>query len=113
MALPRVNFADMENGLGITRTLRLRDRVTGERLCKFILRRQRISQFNPAFGEARAQFHRGAQLHLGFGFFDIEFTAPYPDSLRDVITFRQDNRDVHRIIRHFLTKTSQKDILVY
>ncbi len=61
----------------------------------------------------RSIVHVEKGRYLGFGFFDIEFTAPYPDSLRDVITFRQDNRDVHRIIRHFLTKTSQKDILVY
>lgn len=51
--------------------------------------------------------------YMGFGFFDTEFTPAYPDHLKDCIKQRNDNRDVHKIIRHFLQKTDAKDLIVY
>ena len=61
----------------------------------------------------RSIVHVEKGKYLGYGFFDIEFTPAFPDQLKDMITSRQDNRDVHRIIRHFLQKTDKKDLLIY
>lgn len=49
--------------------------------------------------------------YQGFGFFDPEFTSHDTESLRDVIRFRQDNRDVQRILQYHL-RTSNRDIIL-
>lgn len=51
--------------------------------------------------------------YMGYGFFDTEYTPAYPDLLKDYIKHRNDNRDVHKIIRHFLQKTDKNNLLIY
>lgn len=61
----------------------------------------------------RSIVHVEKGKYIGFGFFDTEFTPAHPDLLKDYIKPRNDNRDVHRIIRHFLQKTEQRDLLFF
>jgi DNA polymerase-3 subunit epsilon len=51
--------------------------------------------------------------YLGFGFFNPDFVTPEPETLKDVISSKQDNRDVHRIIRRHLFRNKQDRILTY
>ncbi len=51
--------------------------------------------------------------YTGFGYFDAEFTSAHPETLRDVIKFKPDNRDVNRIIRNYLSKPTRANLLVY
>ena len=57
--------------------------------------------------------HVEAGKYIGFGFFDTEFTDINPETLRDFVKTRDDNRDVHRIIRHFLNTGAAGNILTY
>ncbi|MBP6334565.1 MAG: GIY-YIG nuclease family protein [Bacteroidia bacterium] len=51
--------------------------------------------------------------YIGFGFFEPEFTGQAIDVLKDVVVPRQDNRDVHRIIRYHLHQKSNDVLLTY
>jgi DNA polymerase-3 subunit epsilon len=51
--------------------------------------------------------------YVGFGYFETEFISPNPETLKDAVKFRQDNRDVNRIIRQYLNKSDKANILVY
>ena len=51
--------------------------------------------------------------YIGYGFYDTEFTNSSAEDLKDFIKARNDNRDVQRIIRHFLNTTSANNILKY
>ena len=51
--------------------------------------------------------------YIGFGYFDPEYVTPHPEVLREHIKPRIDNRDVQRIIRHFLNTASPSNILTY
>jgi len=51
--------------------------------------------------------------YIGYGYFETEFTSPDPESLRDVVKFKPDNRDVNRIIRQYLTKSPTTNLLVF
>jgi DNA polymerase-3 subunit epsilon len=51
--------------------------------------------------------------YKGFGFFEPEFTGHSIDVLKDVIVPRQDNRDVHRIIRYHLNQKNGDILLAY
>ena len=51
--------------------------------------------------------------YLGFGFFNPEYVAPQAETLKDVISLKQDNRDVHRIIHRHLLQNKQDRILTY
>ncbi len=51
--------------------------------------------------------------YLGFGFFDPDFIGQSIESLRDSVVSRQDNRDVHRIIKGFLNSHTNKTVLTY
>ena len=57
--------------------------------------------------------HIESGRYLGFGYFDPEFVTPHPEILREHIKPRIDNRDVQRIIRHFLNTASPSNILTY
>jgi len=51
--------------------------------------------------------------YRGFGFFEPEFTGQSVEVLRDVIVPRQDNRDVHKIIRYHLSHNNGDQLLTY
>lgn len=51
--------------------------------------------------------------YIGYGYFEPEFVNADPEILRDHIKPRIDNRDVQKIIRHFLNTTSSNNILKY
>ncbi len=51
--------------------------------------------------------------YLGFGFFNPEYTGSDTETLKELITSKQDNRDVHRIIRRYLSQNKQDNILTY
>ncbi len=51
--------------------------------------------------------------YMGFGYFEPEYTGQSIDVLRDVIVPRQDNRDVHRIIRYHLNQKNTDVLLTY
>jgi DNA polymerase-3 subunit epsilon len=51
--------------------------------------------------------------YVGFGYFDTEFMCINAEALKDAVKFRQDNRDVSRIIRQYLNKSDKANILVY
>jgi len=52
-------------------------------------------------------------IYLGFGFFNPDFVTPHAENLKEVISVRQDNRDVHRIIHRHLLQNKQDRILTY
>lgn len=51
--------------------------------------------------------------YVGFGYFEPEFTGQSVDVLRNAIIPRQDNRDVHKIIRYHLTHNNSDVLLTY
>jgi DNA polymerase-3 subunit epsilon len=51
--------------------------------------------------------------YLGFGFFNPEHVSSDVETLKEIISSRQDNRDVHRIIRRHLSENKQDEILTY
>ncbi len=51
--------------------------------------------------------------YLGFGFFNPDFVSPEVETLREIISSKQDNRDAHRIIRRHLLQNKQDNILTY
>jgi len=51
--------------------------------------------------------------YMGFGYFEPEFTGQSVDILRDIVVPRQDNRDVHRIIRYHLNQKTNDILLTY
>ncbi|MCX6292339.1 MAG: exonuclease domain-containing protein [Bacteroidetes bacterium] len=51
--------------------------------------------------------------YLGFGFFNPDYVQQEAEILKDVISSKQDNRDVHRIIRRHLIQNKQDKILTY
>ncbi|MFN8165234.1 MAG: exonuclease domain-containing protein [Bacteroidia bacterium] len=57
--------------------------------------------------------HVEAGKYRGFGYFEPEFVQIDPESLRDVVKVRPDNRDIHRIIRHYLNTASSNNIITY
>ena len=57
--------------------------------------------------------HIEAGKYVGFGYFEPEFTGQSVDILRDVVVPRQDNRDVHRIIRYHLNHDKRDVLLTY
>ncbi|MFZ7113835.1 MAG: exonuclease domain-containing protein [Bacteroidota bacterium] len=57
--------------------------------------------------------HVESGRYKGFGYFDPEFVTADPETLREHIKPRIDNRDVQRIIRHFLNTASPSNILTY
>ena len=50
--------------------------------------------------------------YLGFGFFNPDFVDSSAETLKEVISSKQDNRDVHRIIRRHLLQ-NKDNILTY
>lgn len=57
--------------------------------------------------------HIESGRYMGFGYFDPQFVTAHPEVLREHIKPRIDNRDVQRIIRHFLNTASPSNILTY
>ncbi len=51
--------------------------------------------------------------YLGFGFFNPDYVDPSAETLKEVISSRQDNRDAHRIIHRHLLQNKQDSILTY
>ncbi|HRH67153.1 MAG TPA: GIY-YIG nuclease family protein, partial [Bacteroidia bacterium] len=51
--------------------------------------------------------------YQGFGFFEPEFVAAQPDQLRDIIRFKQDNKDIHRILKYHIDHIPKSMILSY
>jgi DNA polymerase-3 subunit epsilon len=51
--------------------------------------------------------------YLGFGFFNPDYVTPEVETLKEVVSSKQDNRDVHRIIRRHLVNNKQDRILTY
>jgi DNA polymerase-3 subunit epsilon len=51
--------------------------------------------------------------YLGFGFFNPDYVQPHVETLKEVISSKEDNRDVHRIIRRHLLQNKQDHILTY
>jgi len=51
--------------------------------------------------------------YIGFGFFDPDFSGQSIESLRESVVSRQDNRDVHRIIKGYLNSHANKTVLTY
>jgi DNA polymerase-3 subunit epsilon len=51
--------------------------------------------------------------YLGFGFFNPEYISNETEALKEVISPKQDNRDVHRIIHRHLLQNKQDQILTY
>ncbi len=50
--------------------------------------------------------------YIGFGFIEPEFAGQSIEALKDAVVSRQDNRDVHRIIRYHLSQKT-KDVIVH
>ncbi|HQV99163.1 MAG TPA: exonuclease domain-containing protein [Bacteroidia bacterium] len=57
--------------------------------------------------------HIESGRYIGFGYFEPEFVNAHPEILREHVKPRTDNRDVQRIIRHFLNTASPSNILTY
>lgn len=57
--------------------------------------------------------HVESGRYKGFGYFEPEFVTAHPEVLRDLVKPRPDNRDVQRIIRHFLNTASPSNIITY
>ena len=51
--------------------------------------------------------------YRGFGFFNPDYVTPEVETLKEVISSKQDNRDVHRIIHRHLLQNKQDRILTY
>ena len=51
--------------------------------------------------------------YVGYGYFEPEFINPNPETLRDFVKYKEDNRDVNRIIRNFMINSQDKNVLVY
>ena len=51
--------------------------------------------------------------YVGYGYFDPEFITPYPETLKDCIKYKPDNRDVDRIIRQYLSNVTERNLLIY
>ena len=51
--------------------------------------------------------------YVGYGYFEPEFINPDPETLRDFVKYKEDNRDVNRIIRNFMINSQDKNVLVY
>ena len=51
--------------------------------------------------------------YVGYGYFEPEFVNPDMESLKDFIKYKEDNRDVMRIIRNYLINTKNKNLIVY
>ncbi len=57
--------------------------------------------------------HIESGRYIGFGYFEPEFVNAHPEVLREHVKPRTDDRDVQRIIRHFLNTASPSNILTY
>lgn len=64
-------------------------------------------------GSEKSITHIEAGRYLGFGYFEPEYVSAHPEILREHVKPRIDNRDVQRIIRHFLNTASPSNILTY
>jgi len=51
--------------------------------------------------------------YRGFGFFNPEFVSPEVESLKDVISSKDDDRDVHRIIHRHLIENGKDRIMTF
>ena len=51
--------------------------------------------------------------YVGYGYFEPEFVNHDPDTLKDFIKFKEDNKDVNRIIRNYLINSEGKNIVIY
>lgn len=51
--------------------------------------------------------------YQGYGYFEPEFIAVDPEQLRDHIRFKQDNRDIHRILKSHVDRIPKNMILTY
>ncbi len=51
--------------------------------------------------------------YQGFGFFNPEYVTSDVETLKEIVSTKQDNRDVHRIIRRHLLQNKQDRILTY
>ena len=51
--------------------------------------------------------------YQGYGYFEPEFISTDPDQIRDLIQFKQDNRDIHRILKSHIDRIPKNLILPY
>ncbi len=51
--------------------------------------------------------------YIGYGYFEPEFVDAHPEALKDHIKLKSDDRDIRRIIRHFLNTTATSNIISY
>jgi DNA polymerase-3 subunit epsilon len=51
--------------------------------------------------------------YVGFGYYETEFNNSDPETLKDFIKYKQDNKDINRIIRNYLSKSKKSNLLLY
>ena len=51
--------------------------------------------------------------YVGYGYFEPEFANSDPDTLKDFVKFKEDNRDVSRIIKKYLINSESKNVVIY
>ena len=51
--------------------------------------------------------------YQGFGYFEPEYVQPHPEQLRDLIRYKQDNRDIHRILKYHIDRIPKNMIITY
>ena len=51
--------------------------------------------------------------YQGYGYFEPEYISVDPDQIRDLIQYKQDNRDIHRILKSHIDRIPKNQILPY
>ena len=51
--------------------------------------------------------------YVGFGYFEPEYSGQDTDSLKDFVKYKEDNKDVNRILKKYLVNSESKNIVPY